>query len=130
MMLLDAVGSSDIGDDTLATLAAGGCQVAWYNPLHWKTIGRYNNRTHRKSLIVDGTIAFTGGAGIADHWRGDARGPGEWRDIQIRLEGPAVDAAAIRVRAQLAADHGRAGERRDRLPGGRGARTACPAGAS
>ena len=90
MVLLDAVGSSDIGDDTLATLEDGGCRVAWYNPLHWNTIGRYNNRTHRKSLIVDGMIAYTGGAGIADHWRGDARGPDEWRDIQVRLEGPAV----------------------------------------
>ena len=40
--------------------------------------------------IVDGRVAFTGGAGIADHWRGNARGPDEWRDIQIRLEGPAV----------------------------------------
>ena len=71
-------------------LETGGCQVAWYNPIRWYTIGRFNNRTHRKSLIIDGRVAFTGGAGIADHWRGNARGPGEWRDTQIRLEGPAV----------------------------------------
>jgi cardiolipin synthase len=90
MILLDAVGSSDIGDDTLRTLEKGGCHVEWYNPLHWKTLGRLNNRTHRKSLIIDGEIAYTGGAGIADHWCGDARGPEEWRDIQIRFEGPAV----------------------------------------
>jgi cardiolipin synthase len=90
MVLLDAVGSSDIGDETLETLEGGGCQVVWYNPINWRTLGRYNNRTHRKSLIVDGVIAYTGGAGIADHWRGDARGPDEWRDLQIRFEGPAV----------------------------------------
>ena len=54
------------------------------------TLGRFNNRTHRKSLIVDGRIAFTGGAGIADHWRGNARGPDEWRDLQVRIEGSAV----------------------------------------
>jgi cardiolipin synthase len=89
-ILLDAVGSSNIGPDILRELEAGGCQVAWYNPLSLRTIGRFNNRTHRKSLIVDGAVAFTGGAGIADHWRGDARGPGEWRDMQIRIEGPAV----------------------------------------
>jgi cardiolipin synthase len=89
-ILLDAIGSSNIGSEILGVLEAGGCQVAWFNPIHWYTLGRFNNRTHRKSLIVDGRVAFTGGAGIADHWQGDARGPDEWRDIQIRLEGPAV----------------------------------------
>ena len=89
-ILLDAIGSASIGSEILQTLEDGGCQVAWYNPIHWYTIGRFNNRTHRKSLILDGRIAFTGGAGIADHWKGNARGPHEWRDMQIRLEGPAV----------------------------------------
>jgi cardiolipin synthase A/B len=89
-ILLDAIGSAAIGPEILDALEAGGCQVAWYNPIRWYTLGRFNNRTHRKSLIVDGQVAFTGGAGIADHWRGNARGPDEWRDMQIRLEGPAV----------------------------------------
>jgi cardiolipin synthase len=89
-ILLDAIGSASIGADILDLLEAGGCQVAWYNPIRWYTIGRFNNRTHRKSLIIDGRLAFTGGAGIADHWRGNARGPDEWRDMQIRLEGPSV----------------------------------------
>ena len=89
-ILLDAIGSANIGSDILDVLEAGGCRVAWYNPIRWYTVGRFNNRTHRKSLIIDGDVAFTGGAGIADHWRGNARGPDEWRDMQIRLEGPAV----------------------------------------
>jgi cardiolipin synthase len=89
-ILLDAIGSASIGSDILEVLTTGGCQVAWYNPIRWYTLGRFNNRTHRKSLILDGRTAFTGGAGIADHWRGNARNPGEWRDMQIRLEGPAV----------------------------------------
>ncbi len=89
-ILLDAIGSSSVGTEILDVLEAGGCQVAWYNPIRWYTIGRFNNRTHRKSLIIDGRIAFTGGAGIADHWRGNAAGPDEWRDMQLRLEGPAV----------------------------------------
>ena len=89
-ILLDAIGSARIGPEILDVLEAGGCQVAWYNPIRWYTLGRINNRTHRKSLIVDGRVAFTGGAGIADHWQGNARGPDEWRDMQIRLEGPAV----------------------------------------
>ena len=89
-VLLDAVGSASIGEDILEALEKGGCQLGWYNPLSWKHIGRYNHRTHRKSLIIDGRLAFTGGAGIADHWRGQARNSSEWRDLMIRLEGPAV----------------------------------------
>ena len=87
-ILLDAVGSSTIGKDILKTLRDGGCQVQWYNKMFWRTIGRFNNRTHRKSLIIDGSLAFTGGAGIADHWLGNAQDPEHWRDVQIRLEGP------------------------------------------
>jgi cardiolipin synthase len=89
-ILLDAVGSTSIGEEILETLERGHCQLAWYNPIRLNSLGRFNHRTHRKSLIVDGRIAFTGGAGIADHWKGNARNPGEWRDMQIRVEGPAV----------------------------------------
>jgi cardiolipin synthase len=89
-ILLDSIGSSTIGSEILEILEAGGCQLAWYNRIKWYTIGRFNHRTHRKSLIIDGRIGFTGGAGIADHWLGHAQDPAHWRDIQIRLEGPAV----------------------------------------
>jgi cardiolipin synthase len=89
-ILLDAVGSSTIGTEILETLERGGCQLAWYNRIHWYTIGQFNHRTHRKSLIVDGRVGFTGGAGIADVWLGHAQDPGHWRDTQIRIEGPAV----------------------------------------
>jgi cardiolipin synthase len=89
-ILLDAVGSTSIGEEILETLERGHCQLAWYNPIRINSLGRFNHRTHRKSLIVDGRVAFTGGAGIADHWRGNARNPSEWRDMQIRVEGPAV----------------------------------------
>jgi len=89
-ILLDAVGSSTIGSEILETLEQGGCQLAWYNRIHWYTIGRFNHRTHRKSLIVDGRVGFTGGAGIADVWSGHAQSPEHWRDTQIRIAGPAV----------------------------------------
>lgn len=89
-LLLDAIGSSSIGEEILKTLQASECQIAWFNPIRWYSLGRFNNRTHRKSLIVDGRVAFTGGAGIADHWRGNAQDPDHWRDMQIRLEGPGV----------------------------------------
>ncbi len=89
-LLLDTIGSSTIGADILKILESGGCQLAWYNPIRWYSLERFNHRTHRKSLIVDGATAFTGGAGIADHWQGDAEGPGHWRDMQIRVQGPCV----------------------------------------
>jgi cardiolipin synthase len=89
-LLLDAIGAADIGDHILRILDESGCQIAWFNPLRWYSLGQYNNRTHRKSLIIDGRVAFTGGAGIADHWWGKAQDSHHWRDIQIRIEGPSV----------------------------------------
>ena len=89
-ILLDSVGSSTIGDEILEILQNGKCQLAWYNPVRIYNLGRFNHRTHRKSLIIDGRIAYTGGAGIADHWMGNAQDKNHWRDIQIRMEGPAV----------------------------------------
>ena len=89
-LLLDAVGSSTISDEILDMLATAGCQIAWYHPIHWYTIRRVNKRTHRKSLIIDGRVGYTGGAGIADHWLGCAEDPQHWRDVMIRIEGPAV----------------------------------------
>ena len=89
-ILLDAVGSATIGSDILETLEKGGCQLAWYNRIHWYTIGQFNHRTHRKSLIIDGRVGFTGGAGIADVWLGHAQSPEHWRDTQVRIAGPAV----------------------------------------
>ena len=65
-----------------------GVNVQRYRPLHWYTIARINNRTHRKLLIVDGRIAFTGGVGIADQWQGNAQDPDHWRDLHFRVEGP------------------------------------------
>jgi cardiolipin synthase A/B len=89
-ILLDAVGSATLGERAYTTLTEAGCEVAWYTPIRWYTVGRFNNRTHRKTLVVDGRIGFTGGAGIADHWQGTATPPDEWRDMMYRFEGPAV----------------------------------------
>jgi cardiolipin synthase A/B len=90
-LLVDAMGSAArLGDDILDILEKGGCQLAWFRPIHWYTADRANQRTHRKSLIIDGHIAFTGGAGLADHWLGSGEIEGEWRDVQICVEGPAA----------------------------------------
>lgn len=89
-VLFDALGSQKIDEAEVRELKAAGIQVAKYNPLRWYSIVRMNNRTHRKILVVDGRIGYTGGAGIGDEWRGKAQGPGQWRDTQFRVEGPAV----------------------------------------
>lgn len=89
-LLLDAIGSATLGKDIFQILEAGGCQLAWFGPIHWYTLHRANRRDHRKSLVVDGQIAFTGGAGLADHWLGNARNPQEWRDMQVAARGPAA----------------------------------------
>jgi cardiolipin synthase len=89
-LLLDAVGSQSIGNEIIKILEDGGCHLAWYNPIRITRLRRINNRTHRKSLILDGRIGYTGGAGIADHWTGDAHDAEHWRDMQIRIAGPAV----------------------------------------
>ena len=125
-ILLDAVGSSTIGDEILEILEKGGCQLAWYNPVRPYSIGRFNHRTHRKSLIVDGRIAFTGGAGIADHWMGHAQDDQHWRDIQIRMEGPAVMPLQTGFAQNWLQATGEVDHRVRVLPGDRGSgRQAC-----
>jgi cardiolipin synthase len=89
-VIFDAVGAGRIDDASVEEMKAAGVQVEKYNPLRWHSIVRMNNRTHRKILVVDGRIGFTGGAGIADEWRGDAQTPQQWRDTHFRIEGPAV----------------------------------------
>jgi cardiolipin synthase len=89
-LLLDAIGSQSIGNEIVKILEDGGCHLGWYNPIRLTRLRRINHRTHRKSLIIDGCIGYTGGAGIADQWTGDAHDDEHWRDLQIRIEGPAV----------------------------------------
>jgi cardiolipin synthase len=89
-VLLDWAGSQKLDKEALQLMEAAGVQIEKYHPLRWYNLGRMNNRTHRKLLVVDGRIGFTGGVGIADKWRGNARSPEEWRDTHFRVEGPVV----------------------------------------
>ncbi len=89
-VLIDAVGSTSIEDSLIESMEQAGVEVRLYRPLHWYNLGRINNRTHRKLLVVDGRIGFTGGVGIADQWRGNAQDAEHWRDAHFRFEGPAV----------------------------------------
>ena len=89
-ILLDWVGSHKMEEALMAEMLNAGVQIHKYHPLTWYAIDRVNNRTHRKLLVVDGAIGFTGGVGIADEWSGDAQDKDHWRDTHYRLEGPAV----------------------------------------
>jgi cardiolipin synthase len=89
-VLLDWVGSQKIDQALLDQLKEAGVQVERYHPLRWYQLGRLNNRTHRKLLVVDGKVGFTGGVGIADPWDGNAQDGDHWRDVHVRVEGPAV----------------------------------------
>ena len=89
-LLVDWVGSGRLDKALLAEMERAGVQVRKYHPLRWYTLSRMNNRTHRKLLVVDGRVGFTGGVGIADKWLGHAQDEDHWRDSHFRLEGPAV----------------------------------------
>ncbi len=89
-VIIDWVGSRKIDSSLLDFMAQAGVEVERYNPLVWYAPTRINHRDHRKLLIVDGKVGFTGGAGIADIWKGNAESPEHWRDSMFKLEGPAV----------------------------------------
>ncbi|WP_377844042.1 phosphatidylserine/phosphatidylglycerophosphate/cardiolipin synthase family protein [Bosea sp. UC22_33] len=89
-VLLDWVGSLPMDERLIQRMRDAGVEVVRFRPVTWYTLDRINNRTHRKLLIIDGRIGFTGGVGIADEWNGDARSPSEWRDNHYRVEGPAA----------------------------------------
>ncbi|MDX8450871.1 phospholipase D-like domain-containing protein [Mesorhizobium captivum] len=91
-VLVDWVGSVPFDENLIHIMTTAGVRFQRYRPIYWYTLDRVNNRTHRRLLIVDGQIAFTGGIGIADNWLGDARNPNEWRDTHYQIEGPAVSA--------------------------------------
>jgi cardiolipin synthase len=89
-LMLDWLGSVKMDQSLLEEMKASGVQVERYHAVRWYSLGKLNNRTHRKVLIVDGLIGFTGGVGIADQWSGHAQDPDHWRDSHFRVEGPVV----------------------------------------
>ena len=89
-VILDWAGSAKMKADLIDELKNAGVEVERYHPFHWYSLGKLNNRTHRKLLVVDGKIGFTGGVGIGDSWLGHAQDPDHWRDMHFRVEGPVV----------------------------------------
>ena len=89
-LMLDWVGCSKMAHTTLERMRAAGVDVERYHAVRWFTLGRLNNRTHRKILIIDGLLGYTGGVGIADQWSGQAEDPQHWRDMHFEVRGPVV----------------------------------------
>ncbi len=87
---IDWLGSVKMDQELLDRMEDAGVHLERYRPLRWYNIRRMNNRTHRKLLVIDGKIGFTGGVGIADLWQGNAQDPDHWRDMHFRIEGPVV----------------------------------------
>ena len=89
-VLIDWVGSAKMEDDLLDVMRTSGVEIHKFHKPHWYTLAKLNNRTHRKLLIVDGAIGFTGGVGIAEKWTGMGQDADHWRDSHYRVEGPVV----------------------------------------
>jgi cardiolipin synthase A/B len=89
-IILDAFGSRRLRSRHVRCLAAAGCEIAWHPRARWRRAHRLTNSTHREILVVDGRVAFTGGAGISDWWATSYRGQAPWRDTMVRVEGPVV----------------------------------------
>ena len=89
-IVADSVGAISIGSTHEQRLRSAGAKLYYFNPPRWYSLEEVNYRTHRKILVIDGDVAFTGGVGVADHWLGNAQDADHWRDTQVKIEGPIV----------------------------------------
>jgi cardiolipin synthase A/B len=92
LMLFDAFGSGPLldDDDYMRRLREGGVEVSQLRPVHWYDLQKANNRSHVRVVTVDGRVGYTGGFGLADYWLGNGRREDQWRETNVRVEGPAV----------------------------------------
>jgi cardiolipin synthase len=89
-LILDSIGAAFMPSELTEMMEEAGVQIEWFRPVpQWK-LWKTDNRTHRKVLICDAKVAYTGGVGIAEEWEGDARNPSEWRDTHFEVKGPAI----------------------------------------
>jgi cardiolipin synthase len=92
LLLLDAFGSQPLKHDWIERLKHAGVEVVWLRPLRWYTLQKAAQRSHVRVVVVDGTIGYTGGFGLADYWLGDGKHEDQWRETNVRFEGPTVGA--------------------------------------
>jgi cardiolipin synthase A/B len=99
LFLIDAFGSQHLSNDYLQSLRDAGVEVGRLRTLHWSTLSNASTRSHVRVVVVDGRIAYTGGFGIADYWLGDGHHDEQWRESNVRFQGP----AAMELQAAFAA---------------------------
>jgi cardiolipin synthase A/B len=92
LLLLDAFGSQPLKRDWLQRVKAAGVEVVWLRPLRWYSLQKAAQRSHVRAVVVDGRIGYTGGFGLADYWLGDGHHEDQWRETNVRFEGPTVAA--------------------------------------
>ncbi|HKN59416.1 MAG TPA: phospholipase D-like domain-containing protein, partial [Gemmatimonadaceae bacterium] len=92
LLLLDAFGSQPLKRNWIQSLRHAGVEVHWLRPLRWYTLQKAAQRSHVRVVVVDGTIGYTGGFGLADYWLGDGHHEDQWRETNVRFEGPTVGA--------------------------------------
>ena len=90
-VLLDGFGTLSMPGEYVALMRTSGCHVVHFRPLGSLAFRKYTNRNHRRILVVDGRIGFTGGSGVSRKWMGNGRVEGHWRDTDVRVEGPVVE---------------------------------------
>ncbi|MDK1473043.1 phospholipase D-like domain-containing protein [Streptomyces sp. 549] len=116
-LLLDGFGSRLIERDLLDLMEEAGAQVSWFRKPLRLSLFKQNHRCHRKVLVVDEEVAYTGGVGIAEEWCGDARNADEWRDTHVRVRGPAVDGIGAAFAQNWAETQEALFDERDRFQG-------------
>ena len=92
LLLLDAFGAGPLKDEWIDGLKAAGVEVVQLRPLKWYTLHKTANRSHVRAIVIDGRVGYTGGFGLADYWLGDGHTDGQWRESNVRFEGPTVAA--------------------------------------
>ncbi|GLC28349.1 phospholipase D-like domain-containing protein [Roseisolibacter agri] len=90
LLLLDGFGAQTLAEKWVEKLKAAGVEIAWLRQLRWYTLHKAAERSHARVVVVDGRVGYTGGFGLADYWLGAGRKPDEWRETNVRFEGPAV----------------------------------------
>ncbi len=99
LLLLDAFGSQPLKRDWIKNLKRSGVEVVWLRPLRWYTLQKAAQRSHVRVVVVDGKVGYTGGFGLADYWLGDGHHEDQWRETNVRFEGPTGSTPAERYLA-------------------------------
>jgi cardiolipin synthase len=90
LLVLDAFGSQNLSQEWADSLRHAGVELALLRQLHWYSLHNASDRSHVRVVVIDGQIGYTGGFGLADYWLGDGRHEDQWRETNVRFEGPSV----------------------------------------